>query len=190
MSHFSKVRQLGSVLPVRRTLPTASPVWTWTAFCYSICALAPFAQGLKLLRSLWRRVRRAESHTTRIRLPARRAAQGAVRQHPVPVSQIHAVASFYPHFHLSPPPKVDVRVCADMSCHLRGGDQVKSALDSAFQGADSKEVSIRDVSCLGRCDQAPAIMVNDNIYAHVNSRGRSHHGARCARGQTAPAESP
>jgi len=88
----------------------------------------------------------------------------------VPISQIHAVASFYPHFHLSPPPKVDMRVCADMSCHLRGGDQVRSALDSAFQGASEKDVSIRDVSCLGRCDQAPAIMVNDNIYAQVNSR--------------------
>jgi formate dehydrogenase beta subunit len=88
----------------------------------------------------------------------------------VPISQIHTVASFYPHFHLSPPPKVDVRVCADMSCHLCGGDKVRSALDSAFQGADVKDVSIRDVSCLGRCDQAPAIMVNDNIYAHVSSR--------------------
>lgn len=88
----------------------------------------------------------------------------------VPVSQIHAVASFYPHFHLSPPPKVDVRVCADMSCHLRGGDQVRSALDSAFQGADPKEICLRDVSCLGRCDQAPAIMVNDNIQSHVASR--------------------
>jgi len=88
----------------------------------------------------------------------------------VPISQIHTVASFYPHFHLSPPPKVDVRVCADMSCHLCGGDKVRSALDSAFQGADEKNVSIRDVSCLGRCDQAPAIMVNDNIYAHVSGR--------------------
>jgi formate dehydrogenase beta subunit len=88
----------------------------------------------------------------------------------VPVSQIHAVASFYPHFRLSPPPKVDVRVCADMSCHLRGGDKVRSALDSAFQGANANDVSIRDVSCLGRCDQAPAIMLNDNIYAHVTGR--------------------
>jgi NADH:ubiquinone oxidoreductase subunit F (NADH-binding)/NADH:ubiquinone oxidoreductase subunit E len=88
----------------------------------------------------------------------------------VPVSQIHAVASFYPHFHLSPPPKVDVRVCADMTCHLRGGDQVRSALDSAFPGTNPKEVSIRDVSCLGRCDRAPAMVVNDGIYANVNSR--------------------
>ncbi len=88
----------------------------------------------------------------------------------IPVSQIHAVASFYPHFHLSPPPQVDVRVCADMSCHLRGADQVRSALDSAFQGADAKEISIRDVSCLGRCDQAPAFMVNDKIHSRVTTR--------------------
>jgi formate dehydrogenase beta subunit len=88
----------------------------------------------------------------------------------IPVSQIHAVASFYPHFHLSPPPKVDVRVCADMSCHLRGGDQVRAALDSAFQGADAKEICIRDVSCLGRCDQAPAIVVNDHIRSHMTGR--------------------
>lgn len=102
-------------------------------------------------------------------LPADQLKTLAANLH-VPVSQIHAVASFYPHFHLSPPPKADVRVCADMSCHLRGGDKVRSALDSAFQSADPREVSIRDVSCLGRCDYAPAIMVNDNIYAHVNSR--------------------
>ena len=88
----------------------------------------------------------------------------------VPISQIHTVASFYPHFHLSPPPKVDMRVCADMTCHLRGGDQVRSALDSAFKGASEKDVSIRDVSCLGRCDHAPAIMLNDTIYADMNPR--------------------
>src|SRR5208282_3200300 len=102
-------------------------------------------------------------------LPADRLTTLAARMK-VPVSQIHAVASFYPHFHLSPPPLVDVRVCADMSCHLRGGDKVRSALDSAFEGADPKQICIRDVSCLGRCDQAPAIMVNDNIYSHLNSR--------------------
>ena len=88
----------------------------------------------------------------------------------VPVSQIHAVASFYPHFHLTPPPKADVRVCADMSCHLLGGDQVKADLETTFRGVDANDVSIRDVSCLGRCDHAPAIMVNDQIYAHVNSQ--------------------
>jgi len=87
-----------------------------------------------------------------------------------PLSQIHAVASFYPHFHLAPPPKADVRVCSDMSCHLCGADQVKAALDTQFHGASDKDITIREVSCLGRCDQAPAAMVNDNIYAGLDSR--------------------
>ncbi len=87
-----------------------------------------------------------------------------------PLSQIHAVASFYPHFHLAAPPKVDVRVCSDMSCHLRGADELKSTLEARFRGASPEDISVREVSCLGRCDQAPAIMVNDTIYAAVDGR--------------------
>ncbi len=87
-----------------------------------------------------------------------------------PLSQIHAVASFYPHFHLTPPPKVDVRVCADMSCHLRGADRLKADLEATFRGANPQDVCIREVSCLGRCDDAPAITLNDNIYAQMSSQ--------------------
>ena len=83
----------------------------------------------------------------------------------VPVSQIHAAASFYPHFHLTPPPKAEVKVCADMTCHLRGGDQLKSQLEQSCRGRSASDVSIRDVSCLGRCDSAPAISINDRIYS-------------------------
>ena len=107
----------------------------------------------------------------------------------VPVSQIHAVASFYPHSHLSPPPQVDVRVCADMSCHLRGGDKVRAELDSVFRGVDPDKVSIRDVSCLGRCDHAPAIMVNDNIYSNVNSWDAVAMAQDVLAGKTLPAKS-
>jgi len=53
-------------------------------------------------------------------LPANQLQQLAARIN-VPVSQIHTVASFYPHFHLTPAPRAEVKVCADMTCHLRGG---------------------------------------------------------------------
>jgi len=87
----------------------------------------------------------------------------------VPVSQIHAAASFYPHFHLTPPPKAEVKVCADMTCHLRGGDQLKSQLEQSCRGRSASDVSIRDVSCLGRCDSAPAISINDRIYSGLST---------------------
>jgi formate dehydrogenase beta subunit len=80
-----------------------------------------------------------------------------------PLYQIHSVASFYPHFHLTPPARADVRVCADMSCHLNGAAELRHDLEQRFAGSTTKDVLIRDVSCLGRCDRAPAVSINDHI---------------------------
>jgi NADH:ubiquinone oxidoreductase subunit F (NADH-binding)/NADH:ubiquinone oxidoreductase subunit E len=82
----------------------------------------------------------------------------------VPLSRLHSVASFYPHFRLTPPPKVDVRVCQDMSCHLRQACSLRASLDDAFPQANSPDVRVSGVSCLGRCDEGPAVSVNDRIY--------------------------
>ena len=90
----------------------------------------------------------------------------------VALNQIHTVASFYPHFRMSPPAKADVRVCDDMSCHLRGAGELRAGLESRFRGAAAGDISFRDVSCLGRCDSAPAISINDRIYSGVT-------GAQC-----------
>lgn len=80
----------------------------------------------------------------------------------VPLYRIHGVASFYPHFRLTPPPKADVCVCQDMSCHLRGGDHLRVRLEESLRG---KDAIVRGISCLGRCDRAPAVAINDGIYA-------------------------
>src|ERR1700730_19140262 len=86
-----------------------------------------------------------------------------------PLYQIHTVASFYPHFHLATPPKADVRVCADMSCHLNGASELRSALQASFSNSRPEDVQIRDVSCLGRCDHPPAISLNDYIFTGVTA---------------------
>ncbi len=87
----------------------------------------------------------------------------------IPVSQIHAVVSFFPHFRLTPPPKLDVRVCSDMTCHLRGGPELDSAIRASFRGKSEEDFTIRGVSCLGRCDNAPAFSVNDQIYCGLST---------------------
>ena len=86
----------------------------------------------------------------------------------VPLYRLHGVASFYPHFRLTPPPKADVCVCQDMSCHLRGAEALRSRLENRFQNRRSSEVTVRGTSCLGRCDQAPAVAVNDHIYTRLS----------------------
>jgi NADH:ubiquinone oxidoreductase subunit F (NADH-binding)/NADH:ubiquinone oxidoreductase subunit E len=90
----------------------------------------------------------------------------------LPLYRLHGVASFYPHFRLAPPPKADVRVCQDMSCHLRGAGQLCSNLEIAFpqngRHAGDQDVAIHNVSCLGRCDEAPAVSINDHIFAGIS----------------------
>jgi NADH:ubiquinone oxidoreductase subunit F (NADH-binding)/NADH:ubiquinone oxidoreductase subunit E len=100
-----------------------------------------------------------------------------------PLYQIHSVASFYPHFHLAPPARAEVRVCADMSCHLNGASELRAELERRFANAGKREVEIRDVSCLGRCDHAPAIAVNDHIFTDVTAEGAEALVRRALRGE-------
>ncbi len=93
--------------------------------------------------------------------------EGLSRRTQTPLYQIHSVASFYPHFHLSPPVKAEIRVCADMSCHLNGACELRADLERRFAGTPREDVQIRDVSCLGRCDHAPAVSINDQIFTDV-----------------------
>jgi formate dehydrogenase beta subunit len=100
-----------------------------------------------------------------------------------PLYQIHSVASFYPHFHLAPPARAEIRVCADMSCHLNGACELRADLERRFGGAPQSEVEIRDVSCLGRCDRAPAVSINDRIYTNVTAEHAESVARSAIRGE-------
>lgn len=85
-----------------------------------------------------------------------------------PLYQIHGVASFYPHFRLKPPPAVCIRVCRDLSCHLRGGSDLLESLSETVEHAGLEGWEVQPVSCLGQCDGAPALSINDHSYARVD----------------------
>ncbi len=77
----------------------------------------------------------------------------------IPLYQIQAVASFYPHYRLRPPPRATVAVCRDASCHLAGGPEYLRRVRERL-GADF-DVEVHEVSCLGRCEAAPAACVDE-----------------------------
>ena len=76
-----------------------------------------------------------------------------------PRYEIEGLISFYPHFRTSPPPKVALHACHDLPCHLRGGAEQIAQLRERY-GEDA-DVELVEVSCLGRCDIAPAVAVNE-----------------------------
>jgi NADH:ubiquinone oxidoreductase subunit F (NADH-binding)/NADH:ubiquinone oxidoreductase subunit E len=76
-----------------------------------------------------------------------------------PLYEIEGVISFYPHFRTELPRKVELTVCQDLSCWLHGGEEGLAELRSRY--GDDVEVEFHEVSCLGRCDIAPAVAVNE-----------------------------
>ena len=80
-----------------------------------------------------------------------------------PLHRLHEVASFFPHYQLQPAPAVAVKVCCDMACHLAGGESLCRHLEEAGKQAPG-QVSVKRVSCLGRCDGAPTVCINERVY--------------------------
>ena len=81
-----------------------------------------------------------------------------------PLHRLHEVASFFPHYRMQPPAAVEVRVCRDMSCHLRGSVGLRRNLE-ALANELGESVVVEGVSCLGQCDSAPsAVSINNRVY--------------------------
>ncbi len=72
---------------------------------------------------------------------------------------LESVASFYDMLETAPVPAHSVYVCTNISCSLRGADE----LYEAFLKAADEEVNVRAFECLGACDIAPMASV-DGVY--------------------------
>ncbi len=83
----------------------------------------------------------------------------------VPLYRIQELVTFYPHYRTTPPPCVEVHVCRDMACHLRGSVRATEKVKAwAHEKYAESQVHVSEVSCLGRCDRAPAALVNEQLY--------------------------
>ncbi len=109
----------------------------------------------------------------------------------VPVHHLHGVASFYPHFRLKPPPKATLHVCTDISCHMRGApallQQMRDMAVAAGGGSGGEEIEVKNCSCLGQCDGAPAMLINDEVYARQSLEQLAYWAGQAIGGREVPA---
>jgi len=88
----------------------------------------------------------------------------------VPHSAGLEIAEFYTMLHTEAVPSVQVVVCAQLPCALRGAEQLIRDLQSALDG-DSIEVE-RTSECFGACHRAPMARVGDQYYENLDDDGR------------------
>ncbi len=87
----------------------------------------------------------------------------------VPLYHLYGVITFFPHFRLDErPPKLEVRVCTDLSCRLREGAALLERCRAEVALRRPDQLTVATTSCLGRCDGAPALTVNDVPYCGLD----------------------
>ena len=92
-----------------------------------------------------------------------------------PLYEIEGIISFYPHYRTEPPTKVALHVCHDLACWLHEAEERIVELRGRY--GEDVEVELVEVSCLGRCDMAPAVAV-DKEPARVEDVERLVEAAR------------
>ncbi len=81
-------------------------------------------------------------------------------------ADVEDVVFYYTMFHVRPVGRFVLRVCRTLSCALNGAERVTEEICNALgikpgETDSSGTFTLFEVECLGACDRAPVVMVND-----------------------------
>jgi NADH-quinone oxidoreductase subunit E len=79
-------------------------------------------------------------------------------------ARAYEVATFYVMFHTEKPGKHVVDVCTNLSCSLRGAEQLLCHLEKKLglrAGQTNEAWTLRETECLASCGTAPCLQINE-----------------------------
>jgi NADH-quinone oxidoreductase subunit E len=85
----------------------------------------------------------------------------------VTAAYLESVASFYDLLHTEPVGSHRIEVCTNISCWMRGGDELLAAFQAAAAGDEVFYVT--GFECLGACDIAPMASIERRYYGPLEA---------------------
>jgi NADH-quinone oxidoreductase subunit E len=90
----------------------------------------------------------------------------------IPPLHVEGVLSFYTLLRRNPAGKYVIQVCRNISCFLAGSADILEYLEAklgirAGETTPDGKYTLETVECLGNCDHAPCLMINDDDYGPV-----------------------
>jgi NADH-quinone oxidoreductase subunit F len=103
----------------------------------------------------------------------------------VPLADVHGVIDFYEMLSRQPTGRTVVRVCNAPVCALAGSDELATALCRHLKVAPGEvssdgEFTVEHAPCLGLCDHAPALLVDETALGQGDPRQAAEICARRA----------
>ncbi len=87
-------------------------------------------------------------------------------------NEVNSVVSFYDMFHAKPVGKCVLHVCKNLSCMLRGSDELLNQLCQRLkikpgETTPDGQFTVIPSECLAACDRAPMMLVDEKVVGPV-----------------------
>ncbi|MDX2223683.1 MAG: NADH-quinone oxidoreductase subunit NuoE [Rhodospirillaceae bacterium] len=105
------------------------------------------------------------------------------------VIRVLEVATFYTMFNLHPVGRTHIQVCTNLSCWLRGSDDVVKACRAKLgiglgEATPDGAFSLSEVECAGACVNAPVAQIGDDYFEDLNADSMARIIDALKRGET------
>ncbi len=92
----------------------------------------------------------------------------------IPEARINEVFHFYTMFNKKPVGKYHVQVCCNVACAMAGTREMTDEFLRHFEAEEGemtrdKKFTFTRVECLGACDKAPMMQINDDYYEDLTT---------------------
>jgi NADH-quinone oxidoreductase E subunit len=90
------------------------------------------------------------------------------------ITEVTETLAYYSMLHRKPTGKFHVQVCTNISCMLRGGNDIYKHLQTRLEIGNKETTatgtfSLEEVECIGACTGAPAMQVNYDYYENLDN---------------------
>ncbi len=90
----------------------------------------------------------------------------------LPIGDVYGVTTFYSFLSTKPLGRHVIRICKSVPCFLQDGATVAAAIEkelgiSPGETTSDGRFTFELTNCIGACDQAPAMLVDDEVYGDL-----------------------
>ena len=91
------------------------------------------------------------------------------------IGEVYGVATFYSFLATEPLGKHVIRVCKSVPCYLKDSQMIIQGVQKELgitpgEASPDGRFSFELVNCIGACDKAPAMLVNNDVHGNLTPR--------------------
>jgi NADH:ubiquinone oxidoreductase subunit E len=92
----------------------------------------------------------------------------------LPVSEVYGVTTFYSFLSVKPLGRNVIRVCKSVPCYLKHVEMIIQNVEKVLgilpgETTEDGRFSLELTNCIGACDKAPAMLINDEVHGHLTA---------------------